>query len=1796
MDACDPGIDIKNLKTLIKQTTGEDIKLSRSQICDVYATIQDGKLPLPPLILSRDKSHLLDRKSPLTIVEFEKLFSSSTKVASIRRIAKKVGLARHADKSLTKAQLVDIIGRKLHSLNIHEPIRLRTVHKKKINVKPFNINSNSNNLMTNIKRENGINNSNSNRNITRENGINNSNSNRTNSNYTRNENNRNNNRGGNMFRKANKPNFLKNNSNTKTPYREVKGIERGRVKNMFSSLFSGGFKLKSQNEVNSMSANKRKFYLQKPEKLYTQLRNEGYIGNESFKDWHKRFKKAAKEHVGQINRGDYKDLINQVIKFKKSPGPLASQQQSRSNNVSGSTLSPTTPASSVQGPSPPSVTQPIAPTPRSTQPSVTQPIAPTPRSTQPSVTQPIAPTPRSTQPSVRRTLFSGGTSGNDNIKKQSILNKMREKSEERKQRAEERRRTKEAAAEARRQAKINKQKEINSAKNENNRKQKLKKAKYNNASGLRLNLNNQNIKNLINSPNVTLNNASNKFKNYKKKNHNKLNTFLKSNNGTLKLNENSIKELHNILNEPRSLVNTVKNAKQKIEQKFRNKENANTEARKQFIAELEQFASSRSLNKTSRDVQQIIKTQRNTKRNIQNGNSNKFAGKEITTAHRMIQKLANARNAKRIEEISKFLNENSNAKQFIKNSDGIKRRVLAEPKTSIKDIISDIKKDIKGSQNQGIKANANALRANYTDNANAKTVINNFESRKRIGRGIFSKGEIKYPTKQSVINAIEQKKKNNKNKSNKNAINKATEIKKKEENNAKKAANKETREANINELKTNARYQNEKYQKIIQNYVNQKTRMFSSKPIYPNKQSVRTTLNKKISNNQVKQAQINAKKLSSQELKQKMEEKGLQNEKMKEERLARAEELKTYITSLNGNNFKAQDFRTNGVVTRVISGGITNISLAKKEVNAIVTKRKGKVNVKKQKNANVAELRNKYGNNANAKKVINKFAKGGLLAPKTRENASKIINKKIEDRKGKAIAQQKILENAERNSAAFDEFLKTFVDDTLSEQQIKSLSPIPRLVGKIKKGRYELKNAKTRAETAIKGRKKAILNGKQAAANAKTGGGNSKKAFLKAQEEKAQEKADQTKKNANEALKKKNELAKKADASKQNAINKQKVANVATNATNAINKRNEQEKKAAAARQNAINKQKIANSLKAKANAIQKRRNLELQEKQRKLEEKKKANENAKKEKEKVNQNAKNAIKRNEEAKAKKEAANKKVQNLKILEKMLSTSTLPINAQQRFRNRVQTESLNKFKTNVITAIKDKRKLNKTAETRKEREKLKEQENQRKQLLLQAKQKEEQNKKQKSNQNYANKKQKALNKISSLTFNENKKRNLLNNVRRETIGSQKPLTNFTLAAERYANQFSRNKKKAAFNAKREAERKKKEQMNQSAKEQKERNIEKQKELKQQQSNKAAANASAAANKKKEIEEERKRKRQEKNQKQKIAMEEAAAQKKAQIEKKRIANEEEATKKKIAMEEAAAQKKRNANTQHARLMEMKQKALREKAEKKALNLEKAEKIRKEMEIEMQGQRDVARKREKNKKNALERKAAANKKAAENKAAANKKAAENRAAANKKAAANKAASNKAAANKAAANKATADEKKRKMEEMRAKAQKIQAEKKARAEKAAANRKIAIEKKAAENKAAAIAKAKKNRAESNARVRQKRLNNIRTREISGGNKVVNEATQRLQKRVDKFVPSGWAGGRRREFMNRAKRMGVMSVHANLNARLRLKKQINKSVRSNKKNLLNQIHDPKYTIAALNAKVRKPPPPPLNT
>ena len=157
MDACDPGLDISNLRTLIKQNVGVDLKLSKNQICDVYSLVQGGKLPLPPLVLSKDGSYLIDAKSPLTRKEFETLFRSTSRVDEIRRIAKKVGVVRYANKKITKQQLIDIIGRRLHSMNVHEPIKLRSVQKKQIEKIAFNNNANLvNNL--NVNQINSINN------------------------------------------------------------------------------------------------------------------------------------------------------------------------------------------------------------------------------------------------------------------------------------------------------------------------------------------------------------------------------------------------------------------------------------------------------------------------------------------------------------------------------------------------------------------------------------------------------------------------------------------------------------------------------------------------------------------------------------------------------------------------------------------------------------------------------------------------------------------------------------------------------------------------------------------------------------------------------------------------------------------------------------------------------------------------------------------------------------------------------------------------------------------------------------------------------------------------------------------------------------------------------------------------------------------------------------------------------------------------------------------------------------------------------------------------------------------------------------------------------------------------------------------------------------------------------------------------------------------------------------------------------------------------------------------------------
>jgi hypothetical protein len=122
-EACDPDADIENLRKTIKMQTGEDVKLTRKQMCEAYDNIHGGKLPLPPLVMTSDRTYLLDRTSPLKHLDYELLFDSATKRSDLKRIARKVGLTSQIEQ-MTKKQLTDAIGKRLRYLKIREPVKI----------------------------------------------------------------------------------------------------------------------------------------------------------------------------------------------------------------------------------------------------------------------------------------------------------------------------------------------------------------------------------------------------------------------------------------------------------------------------------------------------------------------------------------------------------------------------------------------------------------------------------------------------------------------------------------------------------------------------------------------------------------------------------------------------------------------------------------------------------------------------------------------------------------------------------------------------------------------------------------------------------------------------------------------------------------------------------------------------------------------------------------------------------------------------------------------------------------------------------------------------------------------------------------------------------------------------------------------------------------------------------------------------------------------------------------------------------------------------------------------------------------------------------------------------------------------------------------------------------------------------------------------------------------------------------------------------------------------------------------
>jgi hypothetical protein len=122
LEVCDPDADLDVLKKLIKMNTGHTIKLTKEQTCQVYDDIKAGKLPLPPLIMSSNKTYLVDKKSPLKPADYEILFDSSSKRVDIKKVARKVGLVQLDQ--MTKSQMIDSIGKRLRFMKIHEPVKI----------------------------------------------------------------------------------------------------------------------------------------------------------------------------------------------------------------------------------------------------------------------------------------------------------------------------------------------------------------------------------------------------------------------------------------------------------------------------------------------------------------------------------------------------------------------------------------------------------------------------------------------------------------------------------------------------------------------------------------------------------------------------------------------------------------------------------------------------------------------------------------------------------------------------------------------------------------------------------------------------------------------------------------------------------------------------------------------------------------------------------------------------------------------------------------------------------------------------------------------------------------------------------------------------------------------------------------------------------------------------------------------------------------------------------------------------------------------------------------------------------------------------------------------------------------------------------------------------------------------------------------------------------------------------------------------------------------------------------------
>jgi len=136
MASISPGIALNQLTKTVQERYSVNVRgMPKKVIESVYRSITEGRLQMPPLVLSEDKTVLIDRKSPLSGKDYKVLFNASSTKRQLYRLADKLHLIGY--KELKKQELVAQIKEKLVVTGISEPILLQVKRKSKNVVSPL---------------------------------------------------------------------------------------------------------------------------------------------------------------------------------------------------------------------------------------------------------------------------------------------------------------------------------------------------------------------------------------------------------------------------------------------------------------------------------------------------------------------------------------------------------------------------------------------------------------------------------------------------------------------------------------------------------------------------------------------------------------------------------------------------------------------------------------------------------------------------------------------------------------------------------------------------------------------------------------------------------------------------------------------------------------------------------------------------------------------------------------------------------------------------------------------------------------------------------------------------------------------------------------------------------------------------------------------------------------------------------------------------------------------------------------------------------------------------------------------------------------------------------------------------------------------------------------------------------------------------------------------------------------------------------------------------------------------------